>query len=152
MNAGTRDLLTSVGLLILRLGMGGYMVTHGWGKLQRVIAGEFDKFSDPLGIGTGPSLVLVTFAEFFCAIFVMAGFATRFAAMPIVFAMAVAAFMAHGSDPWTMGEGARLFRAGDAASWASKEPALLFLTGFLALVFTGGGRFAIDTLLWRRPK
>jgi uncharacterized membrane protein YphA (DoxX/SURF4 family) len=33
----------------------------------------------------------------------------------------------------------------------SKEPALLFLIPFLALVFTGAGRFSIDGLIWRQP-
>ena len=32
---------------------------------------------------------------------------------------------------------------------ASKEPALLFLVPFLALVFTGAGRFSLDGLIWR---
>jgi len=62
--------------------------------------------------------------------------ATRFAAAPVVFTMIVAAFVVHGSDPWTMGAG------------ASKEPALLFAFVFLALIFTGAGKFSVDGLLW----
>ena len=150
MGAERKDLANSVGLLILRLGVGGYMVSHGWGKLQMVIAGDFGKFGDPIGLGSGASLVLVTAAEFLCPLLVMAGFATRFAAIPVVFAMAVAAFVAHGADPWTMGEGARLFLAGKAKSWASREPALLYLVPFLALAFTGAGRFSIDA--WIRSR
>jgi len=82
------------------------MLTHGWGKVQMVIAG--------------------------------------------VFAMGVAAFVVHGGDPWTMGEGAKLFLAGKGKSWASREPALLYLVPFLALVFTGSGRFSIDRMI--RPR
>ena len=89
-------------------------------------------------------------AEFFCALLVILGFATRLAAAPIVFGMAVAAFVAHGGDPWTMGQGAALFMAGKAKSWASKEPALLFLIPFLALMFAGAGKLSIDGLIWRR--
>ncbi len=52
MGAG-RELGNSLGLLVLRLGTGGYMLTHGWGKLQMVLAGDFDKFGDPIGLGSG---------------------------------------------------------------------------------------------------
>lgn len=141
-----------IGLLILRLGIGGYMLTHGVGKLRMLLAGDFDKFADPIGLGPAASLVLVTGAEFFCALLVALGLATRLAAVPAAFAMGVAAFVAHGGDPWTMGEGARLFQAGAAKSWSSKEPALLYMIPFLAIAFAGGGRFSLDALLcprWR---
>jgi putative oxidoreductase len=150
MQAQRQDFLTSIGLLVLRLGMGGFMLTHGWGKFQMVLAGDFDKFGDPIGLGSGLSLVLVVLAEFVCAILVMIGFATRFAAAPLVFAMAVAALVVHANDPWTMGEAARLYQAGEAESWSSKEPALLFLIPFLTLIFTGPGKFSIDGLVWPR--
>jgi putative oxidoreductase len=89
-------------------------------------------------------------AEFGCALLVMVGLATRLAAVPIVFAMAVAAFVAHGADPWSMEQAAKLFFAGESKSWASKEPALLFLVPFLALIFTGAGKFSIDGLIKSR--
>lgn len=144
---------TSIGLLVLRLGIGGYMLTHGISKLQMMFKDEFDKFGDPIGLGSTMSLVLMVFAEFVCAILVMMGLATRFAALTLVIGMAVAAFVAHGGDPWTMGAGYELFTAGEAESWASKEPALLYLIPFLALVFTGAGKASIDALIcarWRR--
>ena len=143
--------LTSLGLLVLRVGIGGFMATHGWGKFQMVMAGNLDGFGDPIGIGSAASLILIMFAEFICALLVIFGIATRFAAIPIVIGMAVAAFVAHGGDPWTMGGGAKLFMAGASQSWASKEPALLFLFSFLALAFTGAGRYSVDAL-WRRRK
>lgn len=147
MEARRQDMTTSIGLLILRLGIGGYMITHGVPKLQMALAGSFDKFGDPIGLGSGLSLILMVTAEFFCALAVMLGMATRVVAIPIVIGMGVAALVVHGSDPWTIGEGARLFMAGQAKSWASKEPALLFLIPFLALIFTGAGRFSIDGLV-----
>ena len=150
MEAQRQDLTTSIGLLVLRLGMGGYLATHGWGKLQMVLAGRFDQFGDPIGLGAGPSLVLVMIAEFFCALLVAVGLATRYAAVPPVIAMAVAALVVHGADPWTMGKAAELFMSGTAESWASKEPALMFLVAFLALIFTGAGRYSLDALIGRR--
>src|SRR5947209_4726818 len=144
------ELTSSIGLLILRLGIGGYMASHGWGKLQIVLASDFDKFGDPLGLGSGLSLVLVMIAEFVCALLVMVGLTTRLAAVPIVVAMGVAAFVAHGNDPWSMEEAFKLFAAGQAQLPLSKEPALLFLIPFLALIFTGPGKFSIDALIWPR--
>lgn len=148
MHAATQTMLTSIGLLVLRLGMGGYMLTHGWPKLQMVINGNFDSFGDPIGLGSTMSLLLITFAEFFCALLVVLGLFTRFAAIPLVIGMGVAAFFAHSSDPWTMGEGARLFQAGEADAWSSKEPALMYLSAFLTLAFTGPGLFSLDRLIW----
>lgn len=144
------DRTLSLGLLILRLGIGGYMASHGWGKMQTVLAGQYEMFGDPIGIGPQASLILTAFAEFVCAVLVMVGAATRLASIPPVIAMGVAAFVAHGSDPWTMQAAAEAFFSGTSKSWASKEPALLFLTGFLALVFTGAGEYSVDGLIRRR--
>ncbi|MGH9458254.1 MAG: DoxX family protein [Thermoanaerobaculia bacterium] len=139
----------SIGLLILRLGVAGYLLTHGWGKFQMLAGGKFDQFGDPIGIGATASLILIFFAEFVCSILVIIGLGTRFAAIPVVIAMGVAAFVAHGGDPWTAGGGASLFFAGESQSWASKEPALVFLLVFLSLAFTGAGRFSLDALIAR---
>ncbi|HVR42914.1 MAG TPA: DoxX family protein, partial [Thermoanaerobaculia bacterium] len=144
------DLWSSIGLLILRVGIGGFLMTHGWGKLQMMLDGQYDQFGDPIGLGPGPSLVLVMIAELICALLVVIGLGTRFVTAPIIFVMGVAAFVVHGGDPWTMGEGARLFMTGEGESWASREPALLFLIVFLALTFTGAGRFSIDALIRAR--
>ncbi len=143
-----QDLTNSIGLLILRLGVGGYMASHGWGKLQMLLHGEFDKFGDPIGLGSGASLVLVMTAEFICSLLVIFGFATRLAAVPVVFAMAVAVFVAHANDPWTTEQAFKLFMAKETQFPASKEPALLYLIPFLALLFTGAGKFSIDGLIW----
>lgn len=143
---------TSAGLLILRLGTAGYMMTHGWGKVQMMMNRQYEAFGDPIGIGSTASLALVMFAKFICAALVLIGLGTRFAAIPPVIAMAVAAFVAHGNDPWTMQEAAVRFFSGQSQSWASKQPALMFLTGFLALVFTGPGAFSIDAVIARQRR
>ncbi len=155
MEPARQNLTTSIGLLILRLGVGGYMATHGWGKVWMLFDGDFDKFADPIGLGNTLGLVLATGAEFLCAVLVMLGLATRFAAAPVVFTMAVAAFVVHRADPWTAGRAYELFAAGETKFPVSKEPALLFLIPFLALVFTGPGELSIDRLAlarWRRRR
>jgi len=150
MDARRQDLTVSIGLLILRLGIGGYLLTHGLGKLRMLLAGNSAMMGDPIGLGPILSLILVTVAEFLGALLVMLGLATRFTAALVVVSMAVAAFVAHGSDPWTMEQGYKLYMAGQSKSWASKEPALLYLIPFLALIFTGAGKISLDALIWPR--
>lgn len=143
-----QDTLThATGLLILRLGMGGYMLTHGWGKLLRLLDGQVEGRGAVLGMNDTLAMVLLVFAEFACALLIMFGLVTRLATIPLIFAMAVAAFLAHGADPWTAGEAARLYRAGEASGWGSKQPALMFLIPFLALTFTGPGRLSLDAII-----
>lgn len=144
MNERRQTLLASIGLLVLRLGMGGYLAAHGYGKLQMLLGGQASKFADPVGVGPSLTLLLAVFAEFLCSLLVVAGLFTRIAAIPPVLVMATAAFVVHGGDPWVMtGQG------------GSKEPALLFLTGFLAIALLGGGDFSLDRQVLprlRRPK
>jgi putative oxidoreductase len=128
------------------------MLTHGWGKLQMLQQQQFAQFGDPIGIGAELSLVLAVIGEFLGAALVMLGLVTRFAALLPIVAMAIAAFVVHANDPWTMEAGAKLFFAGEAKSWGSKEPALLYLIPFLALVFTGAGCFSLDRLLFKRRR
>jgi putative oxidoreductase len=126
----TRDL----GLLVLRLGFGCALAFgHGLGKARQMIHGDFE-FPDPIGIGTVPSLILATLAELVCSLAVAAGLWTRWAAIPPLVTMSVAAFVVHAGDPW-----------------GRKELAILYLVGFATLVLTGGGRFAVDSL-WSKAK
>ncbi|MCR4315341.1 MAG: DoxX family protein [Planctomycetes bacterium] len=130
MESTRTNIPSSIGLLALRLGAGAWLLTHGYPKFQKVLAGEFDQFGDPIGLGTGLSLFLIMFAEFFCTIFVALGIGARLFAFPIVFGMCVAAFVAHGDDPWS-----------------KREPSLMFAIVYFALIFTGAGRFSLDNLL-----
>lgn len=150
--AGWQNTATAVGLLVLRLGVGGYMLTHGWGKLQSLLDGQYDAIGDPIGLGGFVSLTLAVLGEFVCSLLVMAGLATRLAAVPLVITMAVAAFVVHGGDPWSSETAANAFFAGEMEYPGSKEPAIIYLLAFLTLVFTGAGRFSIDALIQRRRK
>ena len=127
------DLTTNIGLLVLRIGAGGLMLTaHGWGKLMSY--GErMDSFPDPLGVSSPVSLALVVGAEFFCAGAIVVGAFTRLACIPLIITMLVAAFIIHADDPWN-----------------KKEFALLYVVPYLGLFFTGGGSFSVDKVLMRR--
>lgn len=131
------------GLFILRVCFGLMMlIGHGWGKFQRLTSGEPIRFSDPLNIGPELSLFLATFAEVGCAALIIIGLATRFAAVPLLITMLVAAFIQHAGDPF--------FRMPDVRGF--KELSLLFGSAFAALIFTGPGAFSIDRLIGKRVK
>lgn len=126
---------SSIGLLILRIGIGGFMlVAHGWGKLVG-FSDLAQRFPDPLGIGSTLSLALAVFAEVVCALLLIVGLGTRLAAVPFLITMLVAAFVVHGADPW-----------------AKKEFALLYAIPALSLILTGGGRFSLDALIRSRRR
>lgn len=135
------NVLSSVGLLILRLGIGGFMIAIGYQKLHMLLDGQYI-VGDPIGLGPKLSMIGIVIAEFVCPIFLILGLGTRIAALPAAFAMGVAAFVAHGPHPWVAGP-----------SGPSKQGALMFMIPFLALVFTGAGTFSLDHLIaskWRK--
>lgn len=119
----------NLAVLILRVTMGGLMLTHGFPKFMKLVNGNYS-FSDPLGIGEFWSLLLTVFAEFFCSIMIVIGWRVRIFVWPLIIAMAVAAFIVHWGDPIS-----------------NMEKALLFLGGFLALAFTGEGKFSLKNIL-----
>ena len=142
MNESSSNPLSSLGLFVLRVGAGAMMlVGHGWPKLANFSA-IAEKFPNVLGLGSTVSLTLATTAEVLCAALLIVGLATRLAALPLVMTMGVAAFWAHGGHPWFQG----------VPPVASKEPALLYLIPFVALLFTGGGRYSVDEVLASRKK
>ena len=115
-----------LGLLILRLGLGAMMLTHGWPKVQKILAGDWT-FANPIGVGEAPSLLLAALAEFGCSLLVLVGFRVRLAVLPILFTMLVAAIIVHANDPW-----------------ARKELPLLYASGYATLLLLGGGRYSVD--------
>jgi len=122
-----RDGALSFGLLLLRVGAGLMLMTHGIGKVMRLVEGGGGEWADPIGLGPLPSLALAAFAEFLCALLVVLGVKTRWFAVPPVITMAVAAFVAKAGQPF-----------------GERELALVYLVAFLALVFTGGGDWSFD--------
>lgn len=132
-NPGNHNKMSSIGFLILRITAGAFMLTHGYGKLLQLFSDDPVKFTDPIGIGPLPSLALVVFAEFFCSILLILGFATRFAVIPLIVTMLVAAFITHEGDPF-----------------GSKELSLLYSVIYIALALTGAGKFSVDYLICKR--
>lgn len=120
----------NVALVILRVAIGILMLTHGIGKFEKLVSGEPIQFSDPLGVGATTSLVLAVFAEVLCSILLMVGLFTRFAAIPLLITMLVAAFIVHAND-----------------GFGKQEFALLYALIYLTIAFIGAGKYSLDNLI-----
>lgn len=121
--------------LFLRMFLGLTMIVlHGWGKFQKMLA-DPSGFPDPLGIGVALSLGLAVWAEFFCSLLILVGFATRLALTQLMATMAVAFFLVHGAA---------------LSGPASGELAFAYLGAFLGLFILGPGRLSLDHLMLRK--
>ena len=117
-------------LLILRIGIASFMIVHGYQKLGMLTAGGEIQFGDPIGVGDAASLYLAVFAEFFCSIFLLVGFATRLATIPLIITMVVAVFIVHAPD-----------------GFDKKELGLHYLLGYVFLLVSGAGKYSVDHLI-----
>lgn len=122
---------TNLASLILRLSFGGMMLTHGWGKLNRLLSGDFS-FANPIGIGETPTLIIAVLSEFVFPIFLIIGFKTRLSTILPGLTMLVAAMIVHADDPWR-----------------KQEFPLLYFFGYLAIYLLGSGKYSLD---WRLKK
>lgn len=129
-----RDLLRNndLGLLVLRLSVGGLLLFHGVHKAIYGIdgiGGMLAALGLPTFLAYGALLV-----ELVASAMIVPGLWTRAAATAVAGNMVVAILMAHLSTLFTV----------DAATggWAAELPAL-YLLGALALCFTGAGKYAL---------
>ena len=119
--------MNNIALLILRVVFAGSMLYgHGLSKFNKLIQGDLS-FSNPIGIGEAPTLILAVFSEFIAPIFIIVGYKTKFFSFFTAATMFVAAFVVHWGDPF-----------------GRIEKALLFLTVFVILMMTGPGKYSID--------
>ncbi|MCG2420325.1 DoxX family protein [Aequorivita sp. F47161] len=116
----------NIGLLLLRVGFGCMMLTHGVPKLLKMLSGDFS-FGDPIGIGSTPTLILAVLCEVFFPILVIIGFKTRLAAIPVIITMASAALIVHAADPL-----------------GTKEKAILYFVAFTVIALLGAGKYSVD--------
>jgi putative oxidoreductase len=124
------DMLASLGILVLRLGVGlSLAFAHGLGKLppaERFVGGvEKMGFPAPEVFAWAAGL-----SEFGGGLLVALGLLTRPAALFAAFTMGVAFFIQHGSD-----------------AFERKEKALVFMVALVCTVFTGAGRFSFDAMI-----
>lgn len=125
-----------LGILILRLVLGfSIFYGHGLGKWNKLLSGDEIQFLDPIGMGAETSFYLVVFAEGVCFLFVMLGLFTRLALIPLMITMFVATFIFHAGH-----------------EFGSVEGPMIFFFGFLALFFSGAGKYSVDYFLANRKK
>ncbi len=124
----------SVGLFLLRVSFGCFMLVHGIQKVMGFSAMD-GSFPDPIGLGSTPSLILAIGSELGCSVLVILGLGTRFAVLPLAFTMIVALFVVHGGDPWKM-----------------KELAAIYLAVYIVLFVTGPGELSLDNKLFGRKR
>lgn len=118
----------NLALLILRLFVGGMMLTHGIAKLENYTAFR-EGFPDPIGWGAGLSLVMIILVEVGCSLMIVTGLLTRFAVIPLVFAMIMA--MTTHAD----------------MSVSGVELPLLYLGMYVVIFIAGPGKCSIDYLI-----
>lgn len=116
---------TDIALLLLRVGFGGFMLTHGIPKMSML--SHPSDFSDPIGVGTTASLILALIGEVVAPIMLIAGYKTKWAAVPAAITMFVAAFIVHANNELSV-----------------KEHSLLFFIAFVVLFLTGAGKYSVD--------
>ena len=103
-------------------------MTHGYGKLIRLMDGNIWGRTH-LFFNEEISLALVTFAEFFCPLFVAVGFWTRLFTIPIIYTFIIIVFDVHIDDPFS-----------------KMEKGILFLSSYLLIFGLGPGKLSVDNL------
>ncbi|OJV29836.1 MAG: hypothetical protein BGO32_11855 [Bacteroidetes bacterium 37-13] len=127
-----------IGILIFRLTFSLVLLYgHGFEKLTTVFSGQEIQFMDPIGIGSTFSFYLATFAEGVCAMLLALGLFTRMATI-ILIGNFLVIFSFHA------------FMVGDG--FMILEPRIFYLASYVALFFTGGGAFSIDSMMLNKGK
>ena len=125
--------IAGVALLIARIGIATLMLIHGIPKLMMLFSEAPVQFPGVMGMSARLSLSLAVFAEVACSLFILAGFATRIATVPLIITMLTALFVIHAADPFTR-----------------QEPALYYLLVYVVLLIAGSGKYSVDYLLQRK--
>lgn len=129
----------NTGLLLFRVILGLAMLTHGIPKLLggpatwAGVGGVMAAIHMP-----GPAVLwgfLAALAESVGAFCLVVGAFTTIASLMIAITMAMAAFVAHGADPF-----------------GKKELAILYLFGAILFLSKGAGRWSVDFLLFKKGK
>jgi len=122
------------GLLLLRVSLGlSLFLKHGAEKIMH-FSRMAQRFPDPVHIGSHASLVFALISDAICSLLVVLGLGTRVAAFIIFINIGVALYFVHHL----------------AFHTDHGELIVAYMGGFLALIFTGAGRFSLDWKFWGR--
>lgn len=122
----------NIGLFILRITTGGLMLFHGVSK----ITSGTSFIQNTLIEGGWPGWFAygVYIGEIVAPILLILGWRTRIAAFLFAFNMIFATLLVHSED---------IFKLGGHGEWAVELQAF-YVFAAIALIFTGGGKFAIS--------
>lgn len=134
-NSNSSSIPKDIILLVVRVFVGFAMLSHGFPKLQMLLAGGKIEFFDFMGLGPQISLILTVFAEFVCSILLILGLFTRVSLGFLIFTMIIAGFVVHGADPFD-----------------KREMPLIYLSVYLLLMVIGAGKISVDHMIERRKR
>lgn len=117
---------TDLGLLVLRISIGGLMLFHGVSKILHGISFLVENM--------GTFAYAVYIGEVLAPIAILVGFRTRIAAVIFAVNCITAIAVAHAQD---------IFSISDHGGYAN-ELLMLYLLGAIALFFTGAGKYAVS--------
>ncbi len=146
--AGFGSVTESLSLFLLRVPLGVIFMAHGSQKLFGLFGGPgitatLKTFEEKMGI---PPLftILAMIAEFGGGVGVLVGCLTRISSLGIASVMAVAIYKVHLANGFFL----NWYGAPGRGHGIEYNIALLGIA--LSLVLSGGGRWSVDRLLWRR--
>jgi putative oxidoreductase len=136
-----KEINRDLGLFLIRLIVGLLMAFYGYEKLihfNEMAASEFwTKNVNFLGMSGSVPLALTVFAEFFCSLFLIAGFLTRINLFFLLFCMAYIFLVIFPFSILDKGDNGYQF-----------NDAFLYFIIYLGLFFTGPGKYSLDQRLF----
>ncbi len=142
---GSSMLHIDFAILLIRLTIGVLMAFYGLHKLQgfeQMAASDFwMKHVNFFGLTGKVPLTLTIFAELFCSIFLILGLFTRLSLIPLLFCMGFIVVVINKFEIVSNGENGMELNA-----------AFTYFVIYLALFFTGAGKYSIDHFLLAKKK
>ena len=129
----SRELPSNIVLFVLRAMVGvNIALLHGWDKLHH-FSSRIGSVPDQLNVGSKYALMITIAGEFVGGILMATGLLGRFGAFLVAFVSALAlAATYHGS------------------AWHERELWGLYLAGSLTVLLLGGGRYSLDSGVWKK--
>jgi putative oxidoreductase len=137
----SKEINRDLGLLLIRITIGLLMAFYGYEKLihfNEMAASDFwSKNVNFLGMSGSIPLALTVFAEFFCSLFLIAGFLTRINLFFLLFCMAYIFLVIFPFSILDKGDNGYQF-----------NDAFVYFMIYLGLFFTGAGKYSLDHKLF----
>jgi len=110
------------------------IVVHGFKKLG-IGTDTAEIVANPFGLPYLLNEFLAITANVICPLFIIVGFATRFACIPIVVVTLTGYFFVHATG-----------------TLMERDIPFMYAMAFLLIAFTGGGRYSVDNIIYESQK